>query len=339
MKPTSTCTGRATLCLIGLSLASGAIAQQQIERGVTVQRGWLNQRKPIEPLDIRNTSGDQIKGAHRLGITVFNVSFPDEFTLQASSSGRSRGFGFTLTSHNSSKMHTRLTGVDLTTRQQIADAAYADFVAQLTAAGFEVLTPAQLAAAAPEVTSWTSQPNGAQGRWGTYVAPTGMSVRFMPGDTGKRTSGKGGMFAGMGGAFRGFNLGQAYGRSPYVARDANVTVLAVQIVIDYGVYSTSGNRRGFGRRVSTGFEEGATVAAGTPGDEGTVVRVWNTHSGGFPTQITLQQPVISDADIGPATGGDGEFQVTSTPETFVPAATDVVQRANGAIVQALVDRR
>ena len=54
--------------------------------------------------------------------------------------------------------------------------------------------------------------------------------------------------------------------------------------------------------------------------------------------MTLQQPVISDADIGPANGGDGEYTVASTPATFVPAAIDVVQRANGAIVQALVDR-
>jgi hypothetical protein len=328
---------RAISCLFAVSVAQGAIAQQQIEHGATVQRGWLNQRLAIEPLDVRNSNGDQIKGAHRIGITVFNVSFPDEFRLEASSSGHSAALH--MFGSSKSTMHTRLTGIDLAARQRIADAAYADFVAQLTAAGFEVLTPASLAAAAPEFASWTSEPVGMQGRFGTYLAPTGMSVRMMPGDKAQRTSGRGGMFAGTSVAFRGFDRPQAYQRSPYVARDANVTAIAVSLVIDYGVYSTSGNRRGFGRRVSTGFEEGATVAAGTVADTATVVRVWNTHSGGFPTQMTLQQPVISDADIGPANGGDGEYTVTSSPAAFVPAAIDVAERANGAIVQALVDRR
>ena len=325
-------TKRAVACLLALQLSGAAFAQQQIERGAVVQRGWLNRRVAIEPLNIRNTSGDQLKGAHRLGITVFNVAFPDEFTLEASSSGHSGMFG----SHARSTMHTRLTGIDLAARQRIADAAFADFVAQLTAAGFEVLTPAALAAAAPEYASWASEANGFQGRFGTYVAPAGMSVRLMPGDKAKRTSGKGGIFAGTSVAFRGLDRPPAYQRSPYVARDANITAIAVTLVVDYGVYSTSGNRRGFGKRVSTGFEEGATVAAGTVADTATVVSVWNSHSGGFPTQLTLQQPVISDADIGPADGGDGEFTVNSTSAAFVPAAIDVVERANGAIVQALV---
>ena len=253
---------RAIWCLVAISLSQSAIAQQQIEHGATVQRGWLNQRVAIEPLDVRNTSGDQIKGAHRIGITAFNVSFPDEFKLEASSSGRSSALHMLSTAK--STMHTRLTGIDLAARQRIADAAYADFVAQLTSAGFEVLSPAALAAAAPEYARWASETNGFQGRFGTYLAPNGMSLHLMPGDQAQRTSGRGGMFAGTSVAFRGFDRPQAYQRSPYIARDANVTAIAVSLVIDYGVYSTSGNRRGFGKRVSTGFEGGTRTRAAFP---------------------------------------------------------------------------
>src|ERR1700712_341265 len=198
------------LCLAAVSFAQAATAQQQIEHGTAVQSGWLNNPLAIEPLDVRNTNGDQIKGAHRIGITVFNVSFPDEFKLEASSSGHSSALH--MFGSNKSTMHTRLTGIDLAARQRIADAAYADFVAQLTSAGFEVLSPAALAAAAPEFAGWTSKPNGFQGRFGTYVAPTGMSLRLMPGDEAQRTSGKGGMFAGTSVAFRGFDRPQAYQR-------------------------------------------------------------------------------------------------------------------------------
>jgi hypothetical protein len=80
---------------------------------------------------------------------------------------------------------------------------------------------------------------------------------------------------------------QAYKRSVYVARGANTCVLTVSIVVDYAVYSTSGNRRGFGKKVSAEFEKGATVAAGTIGDPATTLRVWSTHSGGFLTLLTL----------------------------------------------------
>ena len=132
---------------------------------------------------------------------------------------------------------------------------------------------------------------------------------------------------------------QAYKRSAYVARDANTYVLAVSMVVDYAVYSSTGDRKGFGKRVSQGFEKGATVAAGTLINPATTVRVWNTHSGGFPTLLTLQQPVISDADIGPITGSPGEWIFTTTPALFTPPATDVIQRANGAIVATLVAGR
>jgi hypothetical protein len=210
-------------------------------------------------------------------------------------------------------------------------------VAQLKSAGFEVVDQAALAAASPEYPTWTALPNGTRGRFGTYVAPTGMKLHFMPGDTDHRATS--GMFGQQMTAFRALDRTQAYQRSPYVARDANVNAIAVTLVVDYGVYSSSGNRRGFGKRVSTGFEEGATVAAGILGDDATVVRVWNSHSGGFPTQLTLQQPVISDADIGPADSTPGDFVIQSSPALFTPPALDVIERANGAIVGAFVEGR
>jgi hypothetical protein len=317
--------------------AAGPAVGQELDHGARVQRGWLNIRKAIEPLRVTNSNGSQLKGMQRVAITVFNVAFPNEYEVKAKSSGISRGISFDIISHNSSRMHTRLAGIDLSTRQEIADQAYADFVAQLKAAGYDVVDQAALAAAAPEYATWAALPNGSQGRFGTYVAPTGMKLRFMPGDTDRRSTS--GMFGQQMTAFRVLDRTQAFLRSPYVARDANVNAIAVTLVIDYGVYSTSGNRRGFGKKVSTGFEEGATVAAGILGDDATVVRVWNTHSGGFPTQLTLQQPVISDADIGPAEGTPGDWTIRSTSALFTPPAIDVIERANGAIVGAFVEGR
>jgi hypothetical protein len=323
----------AALTLIAAWPAMG----QELDHGARVQRGWLNTRLAIEPLRVTNSNGSQLKGMQRVAITVFNVAFPDEFELKANSGGSRSGGFMTMIRHDSSRIHTRLAGIDLESRQQMADRAYADFVTQLKAAGFDVMDQAALAAAAPEYATWTALANGTKGRFGTYVAPTGMKLRFMPGDTDHRSTS--GFFGQQMTAFRVLDRTQAFLRSPYVARDANVNAIAVTLVIDYGVYSTTGNRKGFGKKVSTGFEEGATVAAGILGDDATVVRVWNTHSGGFPTQLTLQQPVISDVDIGPAEGTAGDWVIQSKPALFTPPAIDVIERANGAIVGAFVAGR
>ena len=317
------------LAMIGMQ----PLAAQQIERGVTVQHGWFNSRTAIEPIQVKNLNGSQIKGMQRVAISVFNVEFPDEYHLEAKSSGTAGSMG----SAYSANLTTHLVGMDLASRQRIADAAYADFVEELKAAGFEVIDHAALLAAAPEISTWTSMPNGYQGRFGTYMAPSGMAVYPMSGDTKKRQSS--GMFRQLNQVVTMAATSQAYKRSAYVARDANTYVLAVSIVVDYGVYSTSGDRRGFGKRVSAGFEKGAAVAAGTLIDPATTVRVWNTHSGGFPTLLTLQQPVISDADIGPDTGAPGDWTITTTPALFTPPALDVIRRANGALVSTLVAGR
>ena len=100
---------------------------QQIEHGMTVQRGWFNARAPIEPIQIKNTNGDQIKGMKRVAISVFNVAFPNDYHLKVTSNGSAGS----LISHRSSELTTRLTGIDLATRQRLTDAAYADFVGEL----------------------------------------------------------------------------------------------------------------------------------------------------------------------------------------------------------------
>jgi hypothetical protein len=44
---------RIVICLAAVFFAQTAFGQQQIEHGAAVQRGWLNHRLAIEPLDGR----------------------------------------------------------------------------------------------------------------------------------------------------------------------------------------------------------------------------------------------------------------------------------------------
>lgn len=58
--------------------------------------------------------------------------------------------------------------------------------ARAAAAGYEVIDQTELSRLAPEFATWTSLPNYSQGKYGTYVVPTGQSLRFLPGDASKR---------------------------------------------------------------------------------------------------------------------------------------------------------
>lgn len=155
-------------------------------------------------------------------------------------------------------MQTTMVGIDQATQQRIADAAYVSFVAELARAGFEVVGPEELARLAPEWASWTSEPNFATGRFGTYVAPKGYQVRFLQGDKSQRdTSSK--LSAGNT-AFRLLDRPQAWSRAAYVAHAAGVGIIGVTMVVDYGVYSSSASVR---EGAETGFVPGVFRAGST----------------------------------------------------------------------------
>ncbi|MDR3395303.1 MAG: hypothetical protein P4L70_09925 [Parasulfuritortus sp.] len=136
---------------------------------------------------------DGFKGApKRIAISVFNVAFPNE-KFQSAESKRTTKWGSlsalgtaltnTLSEKKSVAQHTQIVGIDNSTRQRIADAAYDDFVVQLSKAGYEVINAADLARLTPEYATWTTQPNFSEGRFGTYVAPTGRNVYWLRSDT------------------------------------------------------------------------------------------------------------------------------------------------------------
>jgi hypothetical protein len=234
-------------------------------------------------------------------------------------------------------MDTSLKGVDPATRQRIADQAYADFVARLKAAGYEVVDQAEFNRLAPERATWKAQPNFGEGRFGTYVAPTGMNVYFMPGDAAKRdTSGMFGqqMMAITASADR----PQAYTRSPYLARDADVGVIAVSLVVDYGVYSSSGAKtRAFNADSSASWKPGVAIAAGNAVDRATVLQYWGTKSGGFPAFAFLQQPIRNERPF--AAAGSTDFDIVADPAAFETAAAEAAEQANIALVGVMTQGR
>jgi hypothetical protein len=91
---------------------------------------------------VKVTSASALKGAQRVVVGQFTVGFLMERKDSAKAGGGLMGNGF----GGRSTTRSTLVGVGPAEMQAIADAAYTDFVAKLTAAGFEVVDRAAYAA-------------------------------------------------------------------------------------------------------------------------------------------------------------------------------------------------
>ena len=331
---------RLTLLLVAstfLALAvipmEGAIVKDGITQDVKMYHGGGGPTGQKVAGDFLIQHSDGFKGAKRVAISVFNVAFPDENSLTANMNTHNNIAVY----HNSSTLHTALQGVDQATRQRIADAAYASFVSELQQAGYEVVERAELARLAPEYSTWTSVPNFSRGRYGAYVAPTGRSVYFLQGDTAKRdVSGKKGQLLSP---FRVLDRPQAFTRSAYLAHDANLGIIAVTLVIDYGVYSTTGETKKLKVLPKVDFLQGVTVQAGSFADTGTLAEYWGPHSGGFAAIAVLAAPVRSDQPFAEVTGGNGEVVIQADAAKFEQAAVEVARNADARLVAAMAAER
>jgi hypothetical protein len=317
-------------------LATSAMALPVV-RGVMEGQKLSGGRGPMGQMavgDFQIQHIDEFKGAKRVAISVFNVAFPSENALTANTKAKGGNMVYTA----QSSLHTSLTGVDRATQQRVADTAYAAFVEELTKAGYEVVGPEELARLTPEFTTWASLPNFTQGRFGTYVAPTGRVLRLLPNDGAKRdTSGQLGQ---LGLGFRGLDRPQAFTRSPYLAYDGKIGVIAVTLVVDYGLYSSSGEGKSARKATETGFIPAVTVQSGVLFDTATIVDFWGPKSGGFPGTIALAAPVADDEPFGRLDDrGGGYYTVAADPAKFEAVADSVTKQAVAKLVGAMAAAR
>jgi hypothetical protein len=329
-----------------VTLMNAAIVKEGITQDVKMYHGGGGPTGQMVAGDFLIQHSDGFKGAKRVAISVFNVAFPNENSLTASlhtkpSSTTSNGYYMSVTTttsfHKTSTLHTTLQGVDHATRQRIADSAYATFVEELQHAGYEVVSAEELTKLAPEYATWKSMPNFTQGRYGEYVAPTGRSVYFLQGDAAKRdVSGK---KAQLFLPFRALDRPQAMTRSPYLAYDAKLGIIAVTLVIDYGVYSTTGETRKAHDTVKVEFEKGVAAQSGSFIDTATLAEYWGPKSGGFAAMAVLAAPVRSDQPFGELTGGDGNVTVKADAAQFEKAALEVARGADVKLVAAMAAQR
>jgi len=225
--------------------------------------------KDKEPVKISGPAN--AKGVTTVTVGAFNVGFIFESVDQTAASGGLMGaFGGT------TKAKSELVGVTPEMMQAITDAAYADFVSQLTARGYTVQTPADLFGhAALAKTKSQEVPldinialeKGSKGK-ATYFKPSALpSLLMIPGD-----------FLGSGMSSIGINMsaGQAGMALANYAKASGVGVVDVVYLIDFsqqkrpGAFSFGGLQVNSALSVSADYSRLTLI---TPGGKQSVITV------------------------------------------------------------------
>jgi hypothetical protein len=267
----------ATLCAAAFSLAAAPFVLA----------------KEAEPLKISNKGA--LKGASQIAIAAFNVGFIFESTDATKASGGLMGaFGGT------TKAQSKLVGVSPAMMQQITDAAYADFVKQMTARGFRVMEPGALFA----------DPNFAKIK--VQTAPTDINIALENKSKGKATYYKPGALAKqvmigtdfVGSGLSSMGLMMSAGQNGYLlgtyAKAANTPVVDVTYLIDFSQQKRPGAFSFGGLKVNAALSVSPTYS-----------KVTVIGPNGNQDMLTLGQPVSVEGEFIDMKDASSGFDKTS----------------------------
>ena len=304
--------------------------------------------KEVEPVKIAGPAN--AKGVSTVAIGAFNVGFIFESIDRTATSGGMLGaFGGT------TKAKSELVGVTPEMMQAITDAAYADFVSQMTAGGYSVQTAGDLFGhAALAKTKSQAVPldinlaleKGSKGK-ATYFKPSALpSLLMIPGD-----------FMGSGMSSMGINMsaGQASMALTNYAREAGVGVIDVVYLIDFsqqkrpGAFSFGGLQVNSALSVSADYSRMTLIAPSGKQSvitvkapvavEGEFVEKSDASSG---TDKALQSSANVAGGLAAVAGFGGlrfgktrKFQFTAKPGNYEEGAAKAANLANAMLIGRL----
>ena len=249
--------------------------------------------KEEAPLKIQNKGA--LKGASQIAIAAFNVGFIFESTDQTKTTGGLIGaFG------GATKAQSKLVGVTPAMMQQITDAAYADFVKQMTSRGFTVMEPGALFA----------DPNFAKIK--VQSAPTDINIALEKKSKGKATYYKPGALAKqvmigtdfVGSGMSSMGLMMSAGQNGYLlgtyAKASNTPVVDVTYLIDFSQQQRPGAFSFGGLKVNAALSVTPTYS-----------KVTVIGPNGKQDMLTLGQPVSVEGEFIDMKDASSGFDKTS----------------------------
>ena len=296
---------------------------------------------------VKVQSKGAFKGASRIAIAAFNVGFIFESTDQTKKTGGLMGaFG------GATKAKSELVGVTPAMMQQITDAAYTDFVAQMSAKGISVVAPAAV----------FGDPNFARVK--TRPGPTEINIQLEKGSKGKAEFYKPSALpaqvmigtdfsgSGMGSIGLTMSMGQNGTLLGGYSKASNVPVVDVTYLIDFsqqqrpGAFSFSGIKVNANLGIVPTYSKLTVIGGNGQQDmltlgqpvsvDGDFIEVSGASSG---ADKTLQ----SAANIGSAVFGGGmlfgktrKFNFTAKPGNYEAGAAKAAALANGVLISQLL---
>lgn len=244
----------------------------------------------------------------------------------------------------SAAMQVNLAGVDAATLQALTDQAYARFIAQLRAAGRDVMTIADMKWDYSEFQSVPAPAEVSEGDTkGSTFAPAGMPLWFQAAE------------------FGGPRLDQTNGRAIATAsfKAGAPLTLSTTVVVDFAQMASSGNRSGLVARTA---EVGTTLAMSVRRIDTRMTRAEEVRGGGVfkgddawlrltkPLETDLEFAVlkVAEKDHGAGVGGFLSRAFVGTGKTafrraetsngeYSKAATAVLERATGTLAKLFAE--
>lgn len=185
--------------IVGVQSVSGAVGESYAgsqEKGTTslAQIAMLPKTVPAFPVTLDGSSEKYLKNRPRIAVPAYAFGLQRESSITASAAGKGSDITprrTTLTSH--------LSGVSDELGAQLAQEAYDDLVAKLKAAGFEVVTPEEMAAA-PHIQSLGRYggPMSVKEGWTVYAPSQAPLIKGYAFETGMASLSASGSLIGMG---------------------------------------------------------------------------------------------------------------------------------------------
>jgi hypothetical protein len=293
---------------------------------------------------IKVSSAKTFAGLQQVVIGSFNIAFVHEKTDKAFS-GRGTAFG------GSSIAKSKLDGLTPAEFQAVADAAYADFTAKLTAAGYTIADRAAYSAF-PDMASQRMVASGAEGTVQADKNEKAKAVFYAPSAFGPTPIVAGSITGGTFGAFGQF--GSAIARNKF-AIATKTPVVDVRYVIDYADAKFRGGAFSFGSSVKLTAQLAVVETLST---------ITVTDTRGMLGTMMLQEAVAVDGDFGElrntTTGGQRAeqalgnvigmlggigtqsrkfFTFTAIADAYRGGATDAAARTNTTMVTRMASLR
>ncbi len=253
------------------ALAAPAIAQEAAPIAADAIQPAAGITVPPAPMTLERSGGraSALAGRTRIALAGYNIGAYTNVSTQASSGGGFTGFGAR------TRMDLALAGIEPALLQRIADAAHADLVAQLQAAGYDVVT-AQDVLAAPggqEALDPVESYEGEDplGNDMLVIGPTGVGAAQFHG-VGRRMIGN--------------------GNRPATASNAlDAVMLYPNLSLNFAYTAGSGNRM---------FSNRASVEAGPGFSASSIVQVVFSREGRFAdgwTTLLMDEPLAIEGEF------------------------------------------